>query len=236
MNLKLFKMKRFSLLAIIALVFATSLPASASEWDINNVLGNLKKAASADSTATQTSSSGSLGDLISGVANKLGIGSSSLELKDIVGTWTYNGPAVSFKSDNFLLKAGGAAAATQVEAKLEPYYRTAGFTSLVFTVNEDSTFTFKAKLMQLQGTIARDGDNFTLNFKALKTFSVGSMEAFIVMNGNKMELTFDVSKLMTLIEKVGKLSGNNTIKGVSAILNQYDGMTAGFELQRKTTN
>ncbi len=53
------------------------------------------------------------------------------------------------------------------------------------------------------------------------------------MNGNRMELTFDVTKLMTLVEKAGSLSGNSTIKGLTAILQQYDGMTAGFELQRQ---
>lgn len=143
---------------------------------------------------------------------------------------------MSFKSDNLLLKAGGAAAATQVESKLEPYYRTAGLTSLVLTVAEDSTFTFKAKLITLSGTLSKNAEtgNFIFSFKALKKINVGSMESYIVMNGNKMELTFDVSKLMILIEKAGKISGSSTIKGASAILNKYDGMTAGFELERQT--
>lgn len=111
----------------------------------------------------------------------------------------------------------------------------AGFTSLVMTVNADSTFTFKAKLANLSGNITKNEQtgNFVFHFKALKKINVGSMEAYITLNGNKMELTFDVSKLMSLIEKAGKLTGNSTVKGVSAILNKYDGMTAGFELQRK---
>lgn len=58
------------------------------------------------------------------------------------------------------------------------------------------------------------------------------MEAFIVMNGDKMDLTFDVSKLMTILERAGSLTNNSTIKTVSAMLNQYDGMTAGFSLKR----
>lgn len=58
------------------------------------------------------------------------------------------------------------------------------------------------------------------------------MEAFIVMNGDKMDLTFDVSKLMTLLERVGTLTNNSSVKTVSAMLNQYDGMTAGFTLKR----
>ncbi len=187
------------------------------------------------STSSDDSKSGGLGDLLSGVANALGVGSSSLTVDKLVGTWTYSAPAVSFKSDNLLLKAGGAAAASQVEAKLAPYYKTAGLTSLVLTINADSTFTFKAKMMTLSGTIQKNTEtgNFVFKFQALKKINVGSMETYIIMNGKKMELTFDVSKLMTIIEKVGSLTNNSTIKGASALLNQYDGMTAGFELQKQ---
>lgn len=179
--------------------------------------------------------SGGLGDMLSGLANKFGVGSSNLTVEKMVGTWNYSGPAVSFKSDNLLLKAGGAAAASQVESKLEPYYRTAGFTSLVMTINADSTFTFKAKMTNLSGTVTKNDKtgNFVFHFKALKKVSVGSMEAYIVLNGSKMELTFDVSKLMTLIEKAGKITGNSSVKTLSGILNKYDGMTAGFELTKK---
>ncbi len=122
-----------------------------------------------------------------------------------------------------------------MESKLEPYYRTAGLTSLVLTVNADSTFTFKAKMANLSGTITKNDKtgNFVFHFKALKKVNVGSMEAYIVLNGSKMELTFDVSKLMTLIEKAGKITGNSSVKTLSNLLNKYDGMTAGFELKKK---
>lgn len=231
-------MKKILLLILLATIMFASAPVHASGWDINDILGNLGSKGSSTTEQTdsqQTKSTGGLGDLLSGVANKLGIGSSSLTIDKIAGTWKYSGPAVTFKSDNLLLKAGGAAAATQVEAKLEPYYKTAGFTSLVMTIAEDSTFTFKARLINLGGSISKDASsgNFIFTFKALKSVNIGSMESYIVMNGDKMELTFDVSKLMVLIEKAGSLTGNNTLKSVSAILNQYDGMTAGFELQRQ---
>ena len=36
----------------------------------------------------------------------------------MTGTWTYSGSAVEFESDNLLMKAGGAAAATMAENKL----------------------------------------------------------------------------------------------------------------------
>lgn len=59
------------------------------------------------------------------------------------------------------------------------------------------------------------------------------MEAYISLNGkNAMELTFDVSKLMTLMTRISALTNNSTLKGASAILEKYDGMTAGFDLKR----
>ena len=113
--------------------------------------------------------------------------------------------------------------------------RTAGLTSLKLTINEDSTFTFKLRVTSLSGTISRDEEsgNFVFTFQALKKIKIGSMEAYVIKNGNQMSLTFDVSKLITIIEKVGSVSGNSTIKGVSALLNQYDGITAGFKLKRE---
>lgn len=227
-------MKKLLASLFFGILMSAVVPANASNWDINDLLGGLKSTAteSADSTSGKK---GGLGDLISGVANKLGVGTSSLTVDKLVGTWKYSGPAVLFQSDNLLLKAGGAAAASQVEAKLEPYYRTAGFTSLELTVEKDSTFNFKARLVNLNGTISKDATSghFIFHFKALKAINVGSMEAYIVMNGDKMELTFDVSKLMTLVEKAGKITGKSSLKAVSSLLNKYDGMTAGFELQRQ---
>ena len=228
-------MKKLTVILLLSLFLSTSVSASASGWDISDLLGKVSSATASDSTKTGSSKGGGLGDLLSGVANALGVGSSKLTVEKMVGTWKYVNPAVSFKSDNFLLKAGGAAAAQQVEAKLAPYYKTAGLTSLVMTINADSTFTFKARMMTLGGTITKDAEsgNFIFNFKAFKKIKVGSTDGSRDLHGNRMELPLDVTQLMTLAENSGSLSGNSTIKGLTAILQQYDGMTAGFELQRQ---
>lgn len=178
---------------------------------------------------------GGLGDMLSGLANKFGVGSSSLTVDKMVGTWKYSSPAVSFQSDNLLMKAGGAAAASQIESKLATYYKTAGFNTLELTIKEDSTFTFKAKLANMSGTITRNEStgNFVFQFKALGMVNLGSMDAYIVMNGDKMELTFDVSKLMSLLEMAGKITKNSTINTVSSLLNKYDGIRAGFKLTKQ---
>ncbi len=220
------------ILAILALVFVMGAVApEAKAWNINDLFGG--GAASSDNNDSSRKSGG-LSDIISGVANALGAGSGSLTVDKLVGTWSYVSPAVSFKSDNLLLKAGGAAAASQVEKKLEPYYKMAGLNSLVITIAQDSTFTFKARMVTLSGTLAKDAKsgNFVFQFKAFKKINVGSMESYIVMNGDKMDLTFDVSKLMTLMERAGNITNNSSIKTMSALLKQYDGMTAGFSMKK----
>jgi len=221
------------ILAILALVFVMGAAApEAKAWDINDLLGG--GAASSDNKNDSSRKSGGLSDIISGVANALGAGSGSLSVDKLVGTWSYVSPAVSFKSDNLLLKAGGAAAASQVENKLEPYYKMAGLNSLVITIAQDSTFTFKARMATLSGTLSKNAEsgNFVFQFKAFKKINMGSMESYIVMNGNKMDLTFDVSKLMTLMERAGNITNNSSIKTMSALLKQYDGMTAGFSMKK----
>lgn len=228
-------MKKIFTILAVALMAVVMMP-EAKAWDINDILGGSSSNSKSSDTPSKStdSKSGGLGDLFSGVANALGAGSKSLTVDKLVGEWSYESPAVSFKSDNLLLKAGGAAAASQVESKLQPYYKMAGLNTLVITIKEDSTFTFKARMANLNGTITKNAEsgNFVFQFKALKKINVGSMEAYIVMNGNKMDLTFDVSKLMTLLERVGNLTNNSSIKTMSTLLNQYDGMTAGFSLKK----
>lgn len=221
---------------IISILFV-ALMLSATEASAQFNLGDLLKGVGSSSQSGDSTSSGSksgLGDIIKGATDALGLTSRDVDVKDLVGTWEYTAPAVVFKSDNLLLKAGGSAASATVEKKLEGYYKKAGFTSLKFTVNEDSTFTFKVKAISLSGTLKRDQatGNFIFSFKALKRISVGSMESFISIKGQTMSLTFDVSKLMTLVEKAGSITGNSTIQGLSKLLEQYDGMTAGWKLKK----
>ena len=59
---------------------------------------------------------------IDGLANVIGdvLSTDKIDVASISGTWSYKEPAVSFKSDNLLKKAGGAAAATAIAEKLAP--------------------------------------------------------------------------------------------------------------------
>lgn len=54
-----------------------------------------------------------IGNALQGIFTK-----TDLTIEDIVGEYVSTGPAVAFKSDNFLQKAGGIAGAAALETKL----------------------------------------------------------------------------------------------------------------------
>lgn len=174
-------------------------------------------------------------DLRSLIGGILGT-NTAVTLESVAGTWSYDSPAVTFKSDNLLKKAGGQAAAVAVEKKLEPYYRSAGLDKIEVTFSPDSTFTMKLGRMSLGGTVepaAKDSDaTMTLCFKLGGKVPMGSMDAYIKRNGkNSIDLTFDVSKLIWIIDKVAAVSGSASAQAMSKILSSYEGITAGFTLR-----
>ena len=224
------------LVTLLVFAFALSTAPGVAAQSLSDLFGGmLNRHQQADSTDSTSTSTSPLGDLLGGVAGALGLGQKDLSIENLTGTWNYSAPAVNFKSDNLLLKAGGAAASARVEDKLLPYYKKSGLTNLVLTIAPDSTFTMKARRITAKGhlTYNLESGAMIFHFQAFKSINLGDMEGYIRLSGNdKMELTFDVSRLMTLLEKVGNLTGNSSIRAVSGLLNQYDGITAGFDLKK----
>lgn len=198
-------MKKILLLALIAVCAVQC--AVAQSFDLKGMLGNL-------------------------------VSSDKVSVEKMTGSWCYNAPAVSFKSGNLLKKAGGAAASAAVEKKLAPYFKKAGIENMTLTVDSDSTFTMKVSKATLKGTILPVTDekseaNFIFNFKAAGKIPLGKMDTYVTTSGsNTMSVMFDVTKLVTIIEKAGTLTGNSTVKGISSVLKGYDGICAGFKLTR----
>lgn len=214
---------------VLALALSFSLSACAS-----NPLGALLGGGGSSSTEQSSSKGGSLGNILSGVVGGL-LSTDKVDVNQMVGTWTYTSPAVCFKSENFLQKAGGSAAAGVVEEKLAPYYKTAGLNKMVLTVNADHSFTMKSGKISAGGTIETDGQGEVyFNFKALGSIPAGKMKAYVTMTaGKQMSLMFDVTKLVTIIKMVGNVSGSTAVRSVSDILDSYDGICAGFKLTKK---
>lgn len=203
------------------------LMASASELDIKDVLNGVKNGGNGSSTTEK----------LAGLAGAL-LSSDKISIESLHGSWAYKAPAVTFKSDNLLKKAGGAAVSETIEGKLASYYTKLGFTRMTLVVNEDNTFEMKIKKITLKGTITEVTDknsqaNFVFSFKAAGKVSLGKLDTYVRKSAlGTLSIMFDVSKLISLVEKVSTLTNLSSAKTLSSALSSYDGMCAGFEMSK----
>ena len=217
-------MKRIFLLALAA-IFLSSM--SVNAWNLSDALKGL---GGGDSSSKASGLASALGNLLS---------TDKITVESMVGTWNYSGPAVTFKTDNVLKKAGGAAASSMIQEKLLPIYQRTGFDKAVLTVNSDSTFVLTANKITLKGTItaATPSDdsqaNFVFNFSIAGKFNVGKVDTYITKSATgTMSVMFDVTKLITIMETVSKFTSNSTITTAVNLLKSYDGLCAGFEMKK----
>lgn len=202
--------------AMLLLCVSCATAGNASSPDLKSILGG---------------AGGAIGNIVEGIFSK-----SDLTVADIAGQWTADGSAVSFKSDDMLKKAGGIAAAGAVESKLDEYYKKYGLNNLVFTVNNDSTFSLAIKKVTLKGTISvKEKGIFTLKFTAFGTMGLGSMNAYVEKTGNSLNLMFDADKIKSIISLAANLSGSKLASTADKVLQQYDGICMGFKM-KKTGN
>lgn len=208
-------------------MFLIGLMASASELDIKDVLNGVKNGGNGSSTTEK----------LAGLAGAL-LSSDKISIESLHGSWAYKAPAVTFKSDNLLKKAGGAAVSETIEGKLASYYSKLGFTRMTLVVNEDNTFEMKIKKMTLKGTITEVTDknskaNFVFSFKAAGKVSIGKLDTYVQKSAlGTLSIMFDVSKLISLVEKASTLTNLSSAKTLSSALSSYDGMCAGFEMSK----
>ena len=190
-----------------------------------------------ESSSTNNSSSSSSGlsnilGALGGVVENL-ISTDNIEISSLAGTWKYAAPAVAFKSDDLLKKAGGAAVASQVEAKLENYYKYLRLQSMQLTIDQAGAFTMAFNKIALSVNITKDEEgNLLFNFTVAGQINIGTVKTYVTKSGDTLNVMFDVSKLMTILEKVGSYVGNSTISSITSLLSTYDGITAGFKLTR----
>ena len=213
-------MKKIFLALAIA---AASLGTQTYAFDLKDVLGKVGDL-------------GSAGDAITGLVDGI-FTQSDITVEQMAGTWTATGSAVCFQSENFLQKAGGSAAASTIESKLDPYYKQYGLTGSVLTVKTDGSFTLKVKGVSLSGTIVKRSDgNFDFKFAAFGKVNIGSIKAYVEKPVSGLNVMFDASKLKTLLSTITSLTGNSLAKTAGSLLESYDGLCVGFAFKGTGSN
>lgn len=156
-----------------------------------------------------------------------------ISLADLTGEYESTGPAVTFKSENFLKKAGGIAGAAAVETKLQPYYKQYGLIGMPLVIDKDANFTLGIKALKLSGTIVRNENDGTFTFNVLLggKMKVGQFTAYVEKSGRNLNLMFDATKLKELVSLISRFSGSTLASTFGKILESYDGMCVGFKMK-----
>ena len=151
--------------------------------------------------------------------------------KALVGSWTYDEPAIQFESKNLLDQAGGVVASQSVADNLSPYYEALGLKtgSISLDLRDDNTCTYTIGGKTIDGTYEFDDETKKLS---LKMGLIPLPAAYLSVVGNQMAMTFDSSMLLGLIKVVGANSSQSNLAAVSKLAESYDGMKTGFTFSR----
>lgn len=175
-------------------------------------------------------------DIVGSVTESLGI---DLTPDDIKGTWDYSGTAVKFTSDNMLASAASTLASSQVESKLNEYLQKIGLKEGTFsyTFNADSTFTNTFLKQTLKGTYSivkgNGGDTLQLKYGKSEKLDFLTLNTTVDIGTDKTEFLFNADKLLDFIGKISSSSNNSTLKSLTALTSNYDGLKIGFQVKKQ---
>lgn len=202
-------------------IFLATSSISAYAFDIKDLLNQAGKAIE-DGTVT---------DMIEGV-----FASTDLNVSDLAGVWTTTGSAVAFQSEDFLSKAGGTAAASTIESKINPYFQKYGLTNSVITIQTDGNFSMTFKKSTLKGVITKGANNnFTLSFQAFGKNNIGNVNLYVQKTSTSMDMMFDITKLKAILTSIASVSKQGIGQNLVNMLNSYDGICIGFKLNKTGT-
>ena len=151
--------------------------------------------------------------------------------KALVGTWTYEEPAIQFESQGLLEKAGGVVASQTVADNITPYFETLGLKTggITLDLRKDNTCVYTVGGKSLEGTYDFDDEAKKLT---LKIGPLPLPAAYLSIVGNQMAMTYDSSMLLGLVKILGSTSNQSAFSSVSKLADSYDGMKTGFTFKR----
>lgn len=137
-----------------------------------------------------------------------------------------------FESENLLAQAGGAVASKKLEEQLNTHLAKIGVKqgACSFTFNEDKTYTAIIGGRTITGNYTLDVKNKTLKMTYLA--GLGSMTPKVVVKNGKLSLLFESDKLLGIVKKVAAIGNSTTLKAMSALLSNYEGMYIGIQLEK----
>ena len=203
-------------LAVMALMLIGGGNSASAQLNLGNILGGI--------TGNSNTS-----DLVSGLTS---IFSSNKQATadNIVGTWSYDSPAIVFESEDFLTKTGAALAANKLETSIQNTLAKYGITKDKFSITfkEDGTFTETIRGKSYSGKWAVEDSKLQL------TYQLKTMEITTQKEGDQLMFVTDASKLLNLIQTLGaKTATNSSLSTITALAKNIKGMKVGLTLVKE---
>lgn len=200
---------------LITLIVCVMLGAGAANAQLSEILGKVTSATSGNSTLSA----------ITGIISSKLIPTS----QQIIGTWTYQEPAVMFTSDNALKNAASSVATKSIETKLQSYLTKAGITKGNFAIkfNEDKSFSILRKGKTIRtGTYTINDSEVTLKFKGKKN----PCKVTPQLDNGTLVIVMDATKLKTFMQNIG--SNVSQLSTIVSLMKSMDGMKVGVRLSK----
>ena len=204
---------------LFALIACVMLSAGVANAQLEEVLGKVASAATG-----ATSGNSALSALTGIISSKL-IPTS----QQIIGTWTYQEPAVMLTSDNALKNAASAVAMKSVESKLQSYLTKVGITkgNMSITFNSDKTFTINRKGKTIRrGTYTMNDSEVVMTFKGKKN----PCRVTPQLDNGSLVIVMDATKLKTFMQNIG--SSVSQLSTIVSLMKTMDGMKLGVRMTK----
>lgn len=204
-------LKHLAMAAAVVILAGCGMPGQTTGSGSGNILGDIL--------------GGSIGNVITSV-----IGAQTVTRENLMGTWKYFGPGAAFTSDQLLAKAGGEVAAAKIKEKALPYFQKLGFSSsnTYITFNQDGTFSSSIDGKPFCGQWTFDDKTYKVTLQGMLL----NINCYAKRNVNGIGLLFEAKKLLTILQTMAALSGNQTIQTIGDLSTSYDGLRLGFDFTR----
>ncbi|MCQ2243961.1 MAG: DUF4923 family protein [Bacteroidaceae bacterium] len=169
------------------------------------------------------------GDALGNILGSV-LGMDRMTEQQIAGSWSYRQPGVAFTSEKLLAQAGGEVVASQIKEKLGTYYKSLGVSSsnTYFTFNTDHSFSGKLLSTPISGTWSYNAQTYQINMKTM----LFTLSPYVKRTTAGMSMTLESKKLLTALQTIAAVSGNNTLQGIGQISTNFDGVRLGFDMGR----
>lgn len=190
-----------------------------AQISLGDVLNNAAQAMSGDKASSTKSA-------ITSIFNSKKVATAD----KLVGTWSYQEPAIVLSDANVLKNLGGKIASAAIEKKLQNQFNKIGLTKgrMQMTFYKNGNFTQQVGTKKATGTYKVDGQHLVLTYMGV----AGQFSCISQIDGKDLLIVMDASKLLKYAKTVGALTGNSTANTLGSILSGYDGLQCGLKLHR----